>query len=70
MNEMLQDFETGLRELVWKYGGNRAITCAIDIYSKYLLLEDEFEEYERKKEEEIKKLKQEISELKNKINNL
>tara|TARA_Y100001970_G_scaffold266876_1_gene356132 strand:- start:526 stop:738 length:213 start_codon:yes stop_codon:yes gene_type:complete len=66
INTMLTEFETGLRELVWKYGGNRAITCAIELYRKYLLLEDEFEDYKKKKEEEINSLQKEINELKNK----
>ena len=66
MNQMLIEFETGLKELVWKYGGNRAITCAIELYRKYLLLEDEFEDYKKQKEEEINSLQNEINELKNK----
>ena len=70
MNEMLIEFETGLRELVWKYGGNKAIHSAIEIYRKYLLLEDEFEEYKKQKENKINQLRNEIDELKKKNNNL
>ena len=70
INTMLTEFETGLRELVWKYGGNRAIICAIDLYRNYLLLEDEFEDYKKQKEKEINQLQQEIDTLKKKNNNL
>ena len=65
MNQMLIEFEEGLKELVWKYGGNRAITCAIELYRKYLLLEDEFEDYKKQKEEEINSLQNEIKKIKN-----
>ena len=64
MNQMLIEFEEGLKELVWKYGGNRAITCAIELYRKYLLLEDEFENYKKQKEKEINSLQNEINSLK------
>ena len=70
MENLLLEFEKGLNELVWRYGGNRAISSAIEIYRKYLLLEDEFEDYKKQKEEEINSLKNEINSLKNEINSL
>ena len=70
MENLLLEFEKGLNELVWRYGGNRAIGSAIEIYRKYLLLEDEFEDYKKQKEEEINSLKNEINSLKNEINSL
>ena len=63
MENLLLEFEKGLNELVWRYGGNRAISSAIEIYRKYLLLEDEFEDYKSKKEDEIKQLQKKIDEL-------
>ena len=69
MENLLLEFEKGLNELVWRYGGNRAISSAIEIYRKYLLLEDEFEDYKKQKEEEINSLKNEINSLKNELKN-